>query len=215
MTTDKAKTYELYSEKERLIFRTSSFRAEKTSVLHAGVYTKEFSSMLAASAASVLAYILMNNIMKEAKSSAYVTGIASFVAVFLVSRKFIFRDACLEADFNSARQTVSIRRPGFLYSKSEEIPFHSIRSVEIGSRRFTPENMDGIQFVQKISAQHGSVVPGLDETEEFIMMKLMLTDGTERILYAAKLNGGKVHGEPEIPLNEIRRFLEHSSSKDG
>jgi len=204
----KTDTYELYTDNDCLIFRTSSFRVEKTSVLHSGVYTKEFSSMLSASAVGALAYIVMNGIMEELKSAAYITAIASFIAVFLGARKFIFRDMYLEVDFNRTKRTVSIRRPGIVHSKSEELPFDQIQSVEIGNRKFIPENMDGIDFVQKISAQHGSAVPGLNETEEFITLRLILTDGSERTIYAVKLNGGKVNGEPDIPLNEIRRFLD-------
>ena len=204
----KTDTYELYTHNDSLIFRTSSFRAEKTSVLHTGVYTKEFSSMLSASALSALAYLIMNSIIEDLKPVLYITAIALFIAVFLGSRKFIFRDACLEADFNSTKRTVSIRRPGIFHGKSEELPFDQIHSLEIGSTKFIPENRDGIDFVQKISAQHGSAVPGLSETEEFITLRLILTDGSERTIYAVKLNGGKVHGEPDIPLNEIRRFLD-------
>ena len=204
----KEKKYELYTENGSLIFRTSSFRDEKTSVLHSGVYTKEFSSMLSASAVSVLAYMLMNNIMEELKTAAYITAIASFVAVFIGARKFIFRDTFLEVDFNRSKRTVSIHRPGILHSTSEEIPFDQIQSVEIGSRKFIPENLDGIDLVQKISAQHGSAVPGLNETEEFITLRLILSDGSERTIYAVKLNGGNVNGEPDIPLNEIKRFLD-------
>jgi len=203
--TDK---YELYTDNDSLIFRTSSFRAEKTSVLHTGVYTKEFSSMLSASAVSALAYLIMNSIIKDLKHVPYITAITLFIAAFLGSRKFIFRDTCLEADFNSTKRTVSIRRPGIFHSKSEELPFDHIHSVEIGSTKFIPENRDGIDFVQKISAQHGSAVPGLSETEEFITLRLILTDGSERIIYAVRLNGGTVNGEPDVPLNEIRRFLD-------
>jgi hypothetical protein len=36
-----------------------------------------------------------------------------------------------------------------------------------------------------------------------------LTDGSERIIFAAKINGGRVDGEPEIPVKEIRSFLEN------
>ena len=50
-------------------------------------------------------------------------------------------------------------------------------------------------------------MPGLSETEEFITLSLRLTDGTERMIFAAKIESGKVDGEPEIPLREIKEFL--------
>lgn len=206
------KNYQLMLDNDRLIFRTSSFKAEKTSVLHTGVYTKEFSSMLTASFVSALAYIVADSAIEEVKIAAYVAAFASFVAVFLASRKFIFRDAYLEVDFSSTKRTVLIRNPGIIRRRTEELPFDMIHSVEIGSKKFVPENIDGIDFVQKISAQHGSAVPGLSETEEFITLRLILTDGTERTIYAARLNGGRINGEPDIPVNEIRRFLEEVNS---
>jgi len=198
--------YELYTDNGHLIFRTQSFRAERTSVLHKGVYTKEFSSMLAASAFSVVVYMFVNSV-SASRNLTYVVTIASFAAAFLGSRTFVFRDIFLEADFNGMKKTVSIRRRGILHTDTEELPFHAIESVEIDSATFQPENIDGIDFVQKIAAQHGSAVPGLREPDEFITMKLRLTDGTDRTIYAAKVKSGVVDGEPEIPVNEIRNFL--------
>ena len=204
----KSNKYEMYTDNNTLTFKTTSYRAEKTSVLHSGVYTKEFSSMLSASAASVLAYMVMDHMIEELKTARYFITIALFVTVFLGSRKFVFKDRYLVVNFNREKKTVTLIRNGILQSKTEKLSFDSIRSVEIGSRKFIPENIDGIDFVQKISAQHGSAVPGLSETEEFITLRLILTDGSERTIYAAKLNSGKVNGEPNIPVNEIRRFLD-------
>ena len=203
----KESTYQMYTENNKLIFRTSSYRAEKTSVLHAGVYTKEFSSMLFASAAGVLAWLAINNLNKELKSAGYFLTFTLFIAVFLGSRKYIFKDNYLNVTFNRENRTIHIVRPALIGSKTEVLQFEKIRSVEIGSREFLPENIDGIDFVQKISAQHGSAVPELSEPEEFITLSLMLTDGSARVIYAAKVNGGKINGEPEIPVREIRQFL--------
>lgn len=203
----KERTYQMYTENDRLIFRTSSYRAEKTSVLHAGVYTKEFSSMLSASGAGILAYLVINNLNGELKAAGYFLAFALFVAVFLGSRKYIFKDSFLEVVFNRKSRTVRIVRPALMGKKTEQLPFESIRSVEIGSRTFLPENTDGIDFVQKISAQHGSAVPELSEPEEFITLSLKLKDHSERVVYAVKVHGGKINGEPELPVKEIRNFL--------
>jgi hypothetical protein len=208
MTMNRDNKYELYTDNDSLIFRTSSFRAEKTSVLHSGVYTKELASMLSASAVSVLAYMAMVHMIEELKTARYFITIALFVAVFLGSRKLVFKDRYLDVNFNRGKRTVTLIRNGILQSKTEKLSFDTIRSVEIGSRKFIPENIDGIDFVQKISAQHGNAVPGLSEIEEFITLRLILTDGSERTIYAAKLNGGQANGEPDIPVNEIKRFLE-------
>ncbi|MBI5665886.1 MAG: hypothetical protein HZC49_12500 [Nitrospirae bacterium] len=196
--------YQLDIERDKLIFRTSLFKAEKTSVLHPGVYTKEFSSMLLASAACIASYMLMSG---RSSVVRYAVLILIFIASFIGANKYIFKERYLQAVFNRADQTVYIDRSRLLVKKSEKVPFTDIKSVELGSRLFRPENVDGINFVQKISAQHGSAVPGLSETEEFITLSLKLKDGSERMLYAARTDGEKIEGEPEVPVREIRNFL--------
>ena len=194
-------SYTLKKENNRLVFTTNSFRAEKSSVLHEGVYTKEFASMLAASALSVPVYVAVS-FFATSSVLRIVTVIILFVVSFIALKKYIFKDNLLEAVFDGTSKTVCINQSGLLSIRKETIPFRDIRSVEIGSRKFDPVNLDGIQFVQKISAQHGSAVPGLSESEEFVTLSLMGTDGAERLLFA-----GKVEEEPGMPLNEINNFL--------
>ena len=95
----------------------------------------------------------------------------------------------------------------FLSVKKEVIPFGDIGSVEMGSTRYDPVNIDGIHFVQKISAQHGSAVPGLSESEEFVTLSIRKTDGSEKTIFA-----GKIEDEPDIPLNEIKDFMESNNA---
>lgn len=205
--TEADRSYQLTTEDNRLVFTTSSFRAEKTSVLHSGVYTREFSSMLFASAVCITAYFIILYIGIISFIVRYLILVFLFVIAFLGSRKFIFRDRHLEVVFSKSDQTVIINHPGILGKNAEAIPFSDIQSVELGSRKFVPENIDGIDFVRKISLQHGSDVPGLGDIEEFVTLYLKLKNGSEKIIYAGKIDGGKVNGEPSVPLHEIRRFL--------
>ncbi len=199
--------YQLEIEGGKLVFKTSFFKAEKTSVLHSGVYTKEFSSMLFASAAAMAAYMLTG---VRPPVVRYALLIIIFAAAFLLAGKYIFKERELQVVFDKKEKTVFIFQSGLLTKKRENIPFANIKSVDIGSRRFVPENIDGINFVQKISAQHGSAVPGLGEAEEFITLSLQLTDSSERIIYAARIYEGKIDGEPEIPVRAIRNFLDNT-----
>ncbi len=204
---DKKNNYQLKIEDDRLVFSTSSFRAEKTSVLHSGVYTREFSSMLFASAVTVFAHMAIISININTAVFRYLIIIFLFVVSFLGAHKFIFKEKHIEVIFDKPEKTALITRYGIIIKKTEKIPFSSIKSVELGSRKFVPENIDGIEFVQRISAQHGSAMPELSNEEEFITLSLNLTDGSEKIIYAGKIDGGKVNGEPSVPLNEIRSFL--------
>ena len=204
MVTD---NYQLEMEGTKLIFKTSSFKAERTSVLHSGVYTKEFSSMLFASSAGLAAYMLTGG---RPPLIRYALLIIIFAAAFLGAGKYIFKEKELQVVFDKKDKTVFMLQSGLIIKKREKIPFSSIRSVDMGSRQFVPENIDGINFVQKISAQHGSVVPGLGEVDEFITLSLRLTDGSERIIYAARTSLAEVDSRPDVPAREIRNFLENT-----
>ncbi len=93
----------------------------------------------------------------------YIASVLVFVIVFISFRKYIFRERYLEIVFDKTKEIATLRRSRFIGMRTEKIPFSSIKSVEAGSRQILPVNIDGIQFVQKISAQHGSPVPGLEE----------------------------------------------------
>lgn len=197
------KKYQIKVENDRLIFTTTSFQAEKESVLHKGIYTKEFASMVFASAICLFVYMNIAFISYEIVFIHYLTIIFVFIIAFLGSRKLLFKEKYIEVIFNKADNTVSITRLGVITKNIEKIPLDNIKSVDVGSKKFIPENIDGIKFVERISLQHGSFVPRLGDEEEFIILSLRLTDGSERIIYA-----GKVEEEPEIPLKEIKDFLE-------
>jgi hypothetical protein len=196
------KNYEMRTEKDVLSFSTCFFKPEKESVLHKGVYTKEFSSMLFASAASIVAYFILRFISEELFYLHYLIVILIFIASFFGAAQLVFKEKNLEVVFDKINNTVKLTRSGVLKSRSEKIPLDTIESIDIGSKKFTPENIDGIQFVERISLQHGSAMPGLGEEEEFVTLSLKLTDGSERIIFA-----GKVKDEPEVPLKEIKKFL--------
>ncbi|GBE03778.1 hypothetical protein BMS3Abin09_00699 [bacterium BMS3Abin09] len=197
---DYEKNYSLKTEGRTLVFRTSSFRAEKSSVLHSGVYSREFTSILFASGICMLGYILLSPSMGG--PALYTTLTFVLAAAFMLSHKFIFRVKSLEVRFNKQSGKAKLITSGAFRQKTEEINLIDIASVEIGSKRFEPENKDGADFVQKISVQHGSAVPGLGEPEEFVTLSLILKDGSERLIYA-----GNVNKEPEVPVQEIREFI--------
>ncbi|NOZ69058.1 MAG: hypothetical protein GXP46_07400 [Deferribacteres bacterium] len=197
--------YQLRTDGNRLVFTTPSFRAEKSSVLPSGVYSKEFASMLLASAVCIPAYMATGFIGADLVILRYVFVVLLFVVIFLGARRFIFRERYLKLVLDRNEKQAIITFPGFFRGKTEKIPLSRIKSVEMGLRRFVPENIDGIKFVQRISSQHGSALPGLDDVEEFITLSLKLTDGTERIIYA-----GKTEEEPEMPVKEMSAFLERS-----
>jgi len=199
--------YDLKTEHNSLTFTTPFFKAEKMSVLHSGIYNKEFSSMLLSGAVCLFIYMMTEFMTHKLAVLRYILLLGILLITFIGGTKFIFKEKYLEAVFNKSDNSVTIKVPGMIFThKTEKISFKNIASVELGTKVFAPQNIDGINFVQKISIQHGSAVPGLGEEEEFITVSLKLTDNSERILFA-----GRTDAEPEIPLKEIKSFLEHTA----
>jgi hypothetical protein len=195
--------YSIEIDAKRLTFKTSSYEADKESVLHKGIYNYELASMLSAIMLSGTVYaIIAFNI--NVTILHYIAGALVFIVAFISFRRYIFRERHLEIVLDEIMKIATLRRSRFIGMRTEEIPFSNIKSVEVGSRQIIPSNLDGIQFVQKISAQHGSPVPGLGEEKEFVTLVLKLNDGTERVLYTGKIVN---ISEPVLPLNELRTFL--------
>lgn len=198
------KKYQTEIEGDKLIFTTASFKAEKQSVLHKGIYNKEFTSILLSSALCVLAYVVTALVSDEIIFIHYFLIFFLFIIVFIGSSRFLFNEKYLKVVFNKTDNTVRITRSGLIGKNTEEIPLDSIKSVHVGSKKFVPDNIDGINFVEKISLQHGSFIPGLRDEEEFVTLSLRLTDGSEKLIYA-----GRIEDEPEIPVKEIKDFLDN------
>lgn len=201
----KEKPYTLTHDKERLIFITSSFRAEKESVLHQGIYSNELASMLTALTITGIVYVIIA-FNYSVNIFHYIILIIIFILSFIGLRESIFKERQLKVVFDKSNRIARITRPGIVLNKTETIPFDDIDSVRVGSKRIQPENIEGIEFVERISRQHGSAVPGLGEETEFVTLNLRMRDGSERLIYANRIRE-TINGEPEIPLREIRDFL--------
>jgi hypothetical protein len=195
--------YSITVKTDMLCFRTSSYEADKESMLHKGIYNYELASMSSAMMLSGAIYAIMA-FNFNVTIFHYIASVLIFIIAFISFRKFIFRERYLEIVLNKTKEVATLRQSRFIGMRTKEIPFSSIESVEAGSRQVLPVNIDGIKFVQKISAQHGSPVPGLEEEKEFVTLLLKLTDGTERVLYTGKIEN---ISEPSLPLVEIRAFL--------
>ncbi len=202
----RTKYYDIKTEGNTMTFTTPFFKAEKSSVLHSGIYSKEFNSMLLSGAACLFVYILTEFMAHKLAVLRYLLLVVILVTTFIVGTKVIFKEKYLEAVFNKSDQLITFTESGLFSNKVETLPFADIESVEIGTKTFAPENTDGVAFVQKISLQHGSAVPGLDQTEEFVTVLLKLSDNSEKIIFA-----GKTDTEPETPFNEIKQYLENSA----
>jgi hypothetical protein len=185
-----------------LVFRTPSFSTDTASVLHTGIYNREFASALASMAVAGLVYTLL--VVNYGRSViAYAAFILLFVGGFSFFRKFIFKSRCLEAIFDKDKKTVTISIGGLLRKAKDRIPLNLVGAVMLETKKTKIDNPDGVAFVEKISLQHGMAIPGFGEETISYLLELKLTDGTDRIIYAS--------GEMKKAMSaheEIKEFLE-------
>ena len=156
---------------------------KKGSVLHSGIYNREFASVLAASGTAGLASLALIMISGRTIFS-YIVFILISIAGFPVFRRFVFKDRCMETVFNNSDGRAEIYSQGIIKKKKDIIPIKDIVNVIVERKKTEVENPDGTEFVKKISLQHGTVIPGFGEETELFLLKLVLTGGNDRLLYA-------------------------------
>ncbi|MDA8078008.1 MAG: hypothetical protein M0Z79_03610 [Nitrospiraceae bacterium] len=192
--------FSIRRQDQTLIFRTAYFSAERGSVLHSGIYNREMASILVSFAAAGLIYMVLARSYGTTPALSAVF-LAVFAAGFLLLRRFVFRERSLEAVFDAAGRTVTVRLHGTMKGRPEVIPFGKIERLLIQKKEFGIVNPDGVAFVEKISAQHGTVIPGFGQEKVFYVVELVLSDGGPHTLFAGS------HVEDALAAyDEIRGF---------
>lgn len=176
------RTYTISKEEDRLIFRTTSFAAGLDSLLHSGIYNREFASLLASAAGAGL-FCAIAAMKHEGIFMPSLVFLLAFAGGFPFFRKFVFKEAVLEVVFHAAGKTeIFVTR--IKKRLREAIALNSIKDIFIESRRREIGNADAVEFVEKISLQHGTVIPGFGRETVLFLLTLRLTDGSERIIHA-------------------------------
>lgn len=183
MSSAANRQYTICKEEDRLIFTTPAYKVGPDSVLHSGIYNREFSSMLASAAVAGTIYVIvaMNSHNTLISSMIFVLLFAAGVLFF---RKFIFMESLRKAVFDTASGEAKIYTIWITEKLRETIAIGSIKEIRIERRKQEVQNPDAVQFVKKISAQHGTVIPGFGKEKVLFLLKLCLTDGTERTIYS-------------------------------
>ena len=176
------RNYTVRKEEDKLIFSTPAYRADPDSVLHSGIYNREFSSVLAAAAVAGIVYMLVafntgNTIVRS------LVFLLTFTGGFPFFRKFVFKEGLLEVVFNAAAGEAKIYTNWVTKRLKETISIKNIKDISIENKKHEVENPDAVRFVKQISLQHGSVIPGFGEEKVLFLLKLHLSDGSEKIIY--------------------------------
>jgi hypothetical protein len=182
VTEGEKKKYSISRTATALVFRTASFSDETASVLHSGIYNREFASVLASLALAGLVYLLLETHF-EKTVLFNIVFVAVFVGSFPFFRTFIFKEKYMETVFDTAAGKAEIFITGITRRKKESIALSDIGQVLIESRKQKIENPDGVEFVEKISLQHGVAIPGFGEETVRYLLRLKLADDTYKTIY--------------------------------
>lgn len=182
---EKEKGYEIETAGDRLVLRTPTFRAERGSVLHSGIYSRELAASLAGGALLFVVFVAL--ILSGVRITALyvVPAVGLFVASFYVLRKAVFYEESLEAVFDRAAGavTVTVRR---FPQRRESYPVSDVKGIRKEHIVITPENPEGVEFVEKIALQHGTVIPGFGEVKEFHTVELEMADGRRVRIFSSR-----------------------------
>src|ERR1700690_2548294 len=110
------------AEKENcLILRTAHFKSDQGSVLHSGIYNREFSSMLASMAAAGLSYPALALVLKG--SIFFYAALLCVVTLsFPLFMQYVFRERFLTTVFDQGTEKAEIFIDGLFKKKTDSIP---------------------------------------------------------------------------------------------
>lgn len=172
MTKSVERPYLLEMKNEDLVFRTQRFGAGRGSVLHSGIFNREFSAMLASTAAAGILLLALSLAGKRAVLH-YLLVAAVLIGSFPLFRSFVFRERFLEATFSGRSGMTEIVVSGIVRRRVASLPRGSLRDLVVETERTKSGDADAVAFVERIAAQHGTVIPGFGK--EQVRYRLMLT----------------------------------------
>jgi hypothetical protein len=167
-----------------LIFKTTSFKAEKGSILHSAIYNRELASSLASGA-----FIMLLGFFFVSRFNITIIhlflGLVLFALSFIFFRTFIFKEPKLILIINKEKKHLNINLKAII-NKRIEIPFSELISVKQGYFKVAPDNIDGIRLVERVALQHGTVIPGFGKTVELFTVEIEFGKGKRITLFSSE-----------------------------
>lgn len=190
-------SYQMDIKDNMLVFRTSSFKAEKGSVLHSGIYNRELSSTLAAGALVMLLGFFFS-VRFKITAVHFIVALLLFVIFFIVFRTYIFLETVLCVAVDKKNGNIDIALERIFGKKRITSPLSELDNIRQGYLAVTPENPDGIRLVEQVALQHGTVIPGFGKTSEFYTVELEFKDGRRFTIFSSE--------EPSMAEDIATRF---------
>lgn len=193
--------YQIDMKDNMLIFSTAFFKAEKGSILHSGVFSRELASFLAAGAVlTVLGFFFAGNF--KITITLFVAAIFLFAALALFFRTYIFHEANLEIVFDKGKGRIISTLKKTVGKGIKVRLLSELEGLRLGQITFKPENPDGVKVVENIALQHGTVIPGFGEMMEFYTVNLEFKQGSHMVIFASGLKD-----EAEVLIKKLKDFL--------
>jgi len=193
-------TYQIERREYGVVVRTTSFRAERRSVLHSGIFNRELASSLAAGAVIVLMGFFFALHVKVTIIH-FIAGVSVFALLFVLFRMYAFREAVLETAFDRERNKITISLKRTIGKKCLSYPMDALTGIRIYHLSLEPENLDAVKLVERVAVQHGTVIPGFGKVEDFYCVELALRD-RKAVMFSARTQKGA-----ESFVDELRTSL--------
>lgn len=194
--------YQIEMKDNMLIFRTASYKAEKGSILHSGVFSRELASFLAAGAVlTALGFFFVSNF--KITAIHFMAAVFLFAALALFFRTYMFQEAHLDVVFDKGKGKIITTLKKAVGKDIRLYPMSELSGINSGQVTFKPENPDGVKVVENIALQHGTVIPGFGEVKVFNTVKMEFKQGDPVIIFASELKD-----ETESIIKKLRKFLE-------
>ncbi len=167
-----------------MVLSTTSFTAERRSVLHSGIFNRELASSLAAGALILLLSFFFALYLRITVISLAAATLL-FAGLFIFFRLAVFREAILETVFERDRGTVTLSRKRGIGSRVRSYSLDRLRSIGVGHLSMQPENIDAVRLVERVALQHGTVIPGFGKTEDIYTVELDF-DGEKPVIFSSR-----------------------------
>lgn len=178
-------SYQIDIKDNTLVFRTSSFKAEKGSVLHSGIYNRELASSLAAGALIMLLGFFFATRFKIT-TIHFTAALLIFVIFFLLFRTYVFLEPVLRVTVDKQNGNIDITLERIFGKRRISLPITELDNIRQDYLSVTPENPDGIRFVEQVALQHGTVIPGFGKTAEFYTVEMEFKNGKRFIVFSSE-----------------------------
>ncbi|MCX7793885.1 MAG: hypothetical protein N2257_05720 [Thermodesulfovibrionales bacterium] len=192
-------TYKLSITHDNVTFYTFFYKAEKGSILHSALMSRETTSLIVASFVDGALFSIYAMYF-PVRIFEIIAFILLFGLLFIFFRLSIFRERPLEVSF--FRNMIKIKYPAFIIKKVENFSLNQVKYFAVNKKILSVDNPEGAEIVKKIALQHGTIIPDFAESIEVYYLELGFHDGNKKIIYVDR-DGRRINNL----YGELKRWL--------